>query len=264
MNNVTMLDSAQFSRLIRGIVEQQACRTVAHLHILGAGLKLSPEASASRMIARRALELAEHYEDLSRLYEHAVHARVETYAGELVAKLADPEPQTFYEFTIANFLRHRANLLASAEHEDAAFGPLANMVRSVQQGAHEHQAFAERLFLELTLSRAFEDQKQALFERWLARTLQILAGVDAAQATEVLRANLRKREPSEVAADFLEGLRPTMKAAGISFPAATTFGDLLPPFTDLSLDGVESAKARAITRDDRQTLAGVPAVTPRR
>lgn len=251
------LRDPRYARALRGVLERQARRTRGSLQLLGDGLRIVPELRALKLVVAHARDLVGHYDAVVSLYESATGESVEPVVLE---DLRHPHagPSSWYEFAVARFLHQRAALFASAEHEDASFPPLAQLARRIAREERTHQASAERTFVELGRSRAFDDQKASLFDAWLRVSLALLAEAPEGDARLALELGLRRRAPAEVTGDFLQSIKPAVKAAGISFPPAAELGAELPPGLALDLEAVDETLAEGYEDrpDDRQTLAG--------
>ena len=251
------LKDPRYLAALRGVLERQARRTRASLQLLGDGLRLVPELRALKLVASHARDLVAHYDAVASLYESSTGESVEPVVLEDLRQ-AHGGASSWYEFAVAQFLHQRAALFAAAEHEDASFPPLAQLARRIARDERTHQASAERIFVELGRSRAFDDQKPSLFASWLRSALLLLAEPPAADARLAVELGLRRRPPEDLTRDFLQNIKPAVKAAGLTFPPAAALGVELPAGLDLDLGAVDETLAEGYEDgpEDRQTLAG--------
>ena len=70
---------------------------------------------------------------------------------------------------------------------------------------------------------------QALFDRWLGIALLSFGRPGTAGNASAIEAGLKGRDSGEVMKEFLEDIKPTMRACGLAFPPREAVGVELPP-----------------------------------
>jgi 1,2-phenylacetyl-CoA epoxidase catalytic subunit len=107
-----------------------------------------------------------------------------------------------------------------------------------------HQAFGERIVVELTRTGEYESVKQPIFERWLRQGLLSFGRPGTEAARFAISVGLKRRDAGAVMADFLADIKPAVKACGLRFPPLASIGiDEPPGGLDLSLSGVDETRA---------------------
>jgi hypothetical protein len=103
--------------------------------------------------------------------------------------------------------------------------------------------------VELTRTAQFEDVKQPVFEKWLRQGLLSFGRPATDGARYAIEVGLKKRDPGVVMQDFIDDIKPAVKACGLVFPPMERVG-IVPPEggLDLSLESVDETKAEGFAR----------------
>jgi 1,2-phenylacetyl-CoA epoxidase catalytic subunit len=98
--------------------------------------------------------------------------------------------------------------------------------------------------VELTRSGKYDGQKQQDFDKWLRQGLLSFGRPATEGARYAIEVGIKKRDPGPVMQDFIDDIKPAVKACGLRFPAMEAIG-IVPPAggLDLSLEKVDETKA---------------------
>jgi 1,2-phenylacetyl-CoA epoxidase catalytic subunit len=97
-----------------------------------------------------------------------------------------------------------------------------------------HQELGEKIVVELCQSGEHERDKQPLFEKWLRLGLLSFGRPGTPGNRFAIEQGLKKRDSGECMKDFVEDIRPAVRAAGLRFPDPATLRMELPADMDWS------------------------------
>jgi len=237
------LDDRYYQTVVQ-MMQSQAYRELAAAQMFGFGLQFVPELKWLKFMTWHIREEMEHYEDVVKMYA--------TFTGESVeptvrARLADKPisfAQSWYELAMAQFLYDRGGFWQLKEYEECSFEPYQKTIHKIIKEEKGHQALGERIVVELTRTGGFEAEKQAAFEKWLRQGLLSFGRPGTDGARYAIEVGLKKRDPGPVMQDFIDDIKPAVKACGLRFPAMATIG-IEPPAggLDLGLEMVDESRA---------------------
>ncbi|APR78486.1 phenylacetic acid degradation protein PaaA [Minicystis rosea] len=231
--------------LVVQMMQSQAYRELAAAQMFGHGLRLVPRLEWLKFMTWHIREEMDHYELVARAYRDLTGESVEPFVNARLADKPVPFAESWYELAMAQFLYDRGGYWQLREYEGCSFDPYRTMVGRIVREERGHQAFGERIVVELTRSGEHEAEKQALFERWLRQGLLSFGRPGSEASREAVALGLKKRDPGLVMQDFLDDIKPAVKACGLAFPPLDRIGISEPPGgLDLALDGVDETRAQ--------------------
>jgi 1,2-phenylacetyl-CoA epoxidase catalytic subunit len=191
-------------RLI-ALLERQGYRELVSAHLFGAGVPLAPSIDDKHMLLAHAQEELTHFEVVSGLYERlagrSLHDAVRDRAAEV------PVPVTWLEATVAGFLIDRAAASQLLEYRSADDPRLSLVVDEITEHEHEHMTAVGTSLLDLCSGKP-EVPRTATAH--LAKWFDIAKGL----------LDSPKGGDSRAATAFVDGIRPTLAACGLSLPSA--------------------------------------------
>ena len=237
------LDERYYGVVVQ-MMQSQAYRELAAAQMFGFGLQYVPELKWLKFMSWHIREEMEHYEDVVKMYA--------TFTGDSVepvvrARLADKPiefAQSWYELAMAQFLYDRGGFWQLKEYEECSFEPYQKTIQKIIKEEKGHQALGERIVVELTRTGQFDAVKQAHFDKWLRQGLLSFGRPGTDGARYAIEVGLKKRDPGPVMQDFIDDIKPAVKACGLTFPPMASIG-IAPPAggLDLTLDNVDESRA---------------------
>ena len=226
------------------MMESQAYRELAAAQMFGYGLQFVPELKWLKFMSWHIREEMEHYEDVVKMYATFTGESVEPVVRSRLADKPIAFAQSWYELAMAQFLYDRGGFWQLKEYEECSFEPYQKTIQKIIKEEKGHQALGERIVVELTRSGEFDAVKQAHFDKWLRQGLLSFGRPGTDGARYAIEVGLKKRDPGPVMQDFIDDIKPAVKACGLVFPPMATIG-IAPPAggLDLSLDGVDERRA---------------------
>jgi 1,2-phenylacetyl-CoA epoxidase catalytic subunit len=209
----------RYARTLDQMMKSQAYRELAAAHMFGHGLKYVPELKWLKFMTWHIREEMEHYEVVAKMYRDFAGESVEPWVN---ARLADKPlefAESWFELAMAQFLYDRGGFWQLQEYEDASFAPYRETIRKIIAEEKGHQGLGERIVVELCQTGAFDDVKQALFEKWFRYGMLSFGRPGGEGNAYAISVGLKKRDSGEVMRDFVNDIRPAVKASGLSWPA---------------------------------------------
>ena len=238
------LDDRFYQTLVQ-MMQSQAYRELAAAQMFGFGLQYVPELKWLKFMTWHIREEMEHYEDVVKMYAEFTGESVEPVVRARLAQKPIEFATSWYELAMAQFLYDRGGFWQLREYEDCSYLPYRKVIKKIIKEEQGHQLLGEKIVVELTRTGKFEDRKQADFDKWLRQGLLSFGRPGTDGAKYAIEVGIKKREPAPVMQDFIDDIKPAVKACGLVFPAMESIGIASPPGgLDLSLEGVDETKAQ--------------------
>jgi 1,2-phenylacetyl-CoA epoxidase catalytic subunit len=225
------------------MMESQAYRELAAAQMFGFGLQFVPELKWLKFMSWHIREEMEHYEVVVRLYKDFTGESVEPHVNARLGKKPIEFAQSWFELAMAQFLYDRGGFWQLREYEQCAYVPYREIIQKILKEEAGHQGLGERIVVELCRSGRFDDVKQAFFDKWLKQGMLSFGRPNTEGNRYAIDVGLKKRESGAVMQDFVDDIKPAVKACGLCFPRPETIGLDCPATLVWSLDGVDETKA---------------------
>jgi 1,2-phenylacetyl-CoA epoxidase catalytic subunit len=226
--------SPEYRQLIVQLMESQAYRELAAAHLFGYGLQFVPDQWLKFMVWH-IQEEAEHYQAVARMYREFTGAEVEpAVRARLADRKAVPFAESWFELAMAQFLYDRGGFWQLKEYEECSFLPYREVIQKIVKEEAGHQGLGERIVVELCQEGRHDDVKQALFEKWLRLGLLSFGRPGTPGNRYAIESGLKKRDSGECMKDFVDDIRPAVRAASLRFPDPASLRMELPADVDWS------------------------------
>jgi ring-1,2-phenylacetyl-CoA epoxidase subunit PaaA len=237
------MDDRYYQTVVQ-MMQSQAYRELASAQMFGFGLQFVPELRWLKFMTWHIREEMEHYEDVVKMYASFTGESVEPSVRARLSQKPIDFAQSWYELAMAQFLYDRGGFWQLKEYEECSFLPYQKTIQKIIKEEKGHQALGERIVVELTRSGQFDDNKQPIFEKWLRQGLLSFGRPETDGSKYAIEVGLKKRDPGRVMQDFLDDIKPAVKACGLTLPEMSKVG-IEPPAAglDLSLDHVDVTRA---------------------
>jgi 1,2-phenylacetyl-CoA epoxidase catalytic subunit len=226
--------SPEYRQMVVQLMQSQAYRELAAAHMFGYGLQFVPEKWMKFMVWHIQEEM-EHYQDVSKMYREFTREEVEPVVRERLAKGAVPFAESWFELAMAQFLYDRGGFWQLKEYEECSFVPYRGVIQKIVKEEAGHQSLGEKIVVELCQSGRYEDVKQPLFEKWLRLGLLSFGRPGTPGNRYAIEQGLKKRDSAECMKDFVNDIRPAVKASALRFPDPTALRMELPGDIDWSV-----------------------------
>ena len=237
------LDERMFGT-VKQMMESQAYRELAAAQMFGYGLRFVPSLRWLKFMTWHVREETEHYEAVARMYKKVVGDSVEPVVHARLAKSPIPFAESWFELAMAQFLYDRGGYWQLQEYEQCAFTPYRDVVGKILKEEAGHQSLGERIVVELCRAGGHDDVKQLYFEKWLRLGLLSFGRPLTEGNAYAMSVGLKKRDSGAVMQDFLDDIKPAVKACGLHFPTPAAMQLEMPADINLSLEGVDESRAQ--------------------
>ena len=251
----------RMAQTIVQMMESQAYRELAAAQMFGYGLQFVPRLKWLRFLVWHVREEMEHYALVAKMYEELTGESVEPKVNARLSKKPIDFAKSWFELAMAQFLYDRGGFWQLREYEECAFLPYRKVIGTIIEEEGGHQKFGEKIVVELCRSGEFEDVKQRHFETWLRQGMLSFGRPGTEGNRYAIAAGIKKRDSGEVMQDFLDDIKPAVKACGLVFPEPATIGLVVPDTLDFSLEGVDETKAQGWPKPKSARAVLVPAET---
>jgi 1,2-phenylacetyl-CoA epoxidase catalytic subunit len=225
------------------MMESQAYRELAAAQMFGYGLQFVPSLKWLRFMTWHIKEEMDHYELVVKMYKDFTGESVEDKVNARLAKKPIDFAKSWFELAMAQFLYDRGGFWQLKEYEDCVFVPYRDVMAKIIKEEAGHQALGERIVVELCKTGKFDDVKQRDFDKWLKQGLLSFGRPNTEGNRYAIGAGLKKRDSGAVMQDFLDDIKPAVKACGLAFPEPAAIGLEAPEGLDWSLATVDETKA---------------------
>ncbi|MFI5266233.1 MAG: hypothetical protein ACHQ7M_02535, partial [Chloroflexota bacterium] len=98
-----------------------------------------------------------------------------------------------------------------------------------------HEGFGEWALKKLVTDDATRAEAQRLFDKWLTISMRSFGRPYTEGNKYAVKHGLKKRESDEVMREYVEDIKPTMRAVGLKFPRPEQIGLELPADLDFAI-----------------------------
>ncbi len=207
----------EYRQMIVKLMESQAYRELAAAHMFGYGLRFVPDRWLKFMVWH-IREESEHYEAVATMYRTFTGGEVEPVVRERLAGKPVPMAESWMELAMAQFLFDRGGYWQLKEYEECSFLPYRGVVQKIVKEEAGHQKLGETIVVESCRTGAYDDVKQALFEKWLRIGLLSFGRPGTPGNRYAIEHGIKRRDSGACMKDFVDDIRPAVKAAGLVFP----------------------------------------------
>jgi 1,2-phenylacetyl-CoA epoxidase catalytic subunit len=204
---------------------------------MGHCIKFAPSLQLMEKLAHECEEELEHYESVVELYDKEFQQDVTDVVKERLATNPGivPMPESWLETVVSLFLNDRAGGKHLSEYKDCSYRPYSRIVGKILEEEAGHESFGEAELKRLVTDDATRAEAQSLFNKWLTVSMRSFGRPYTAGNTYAVEHGLKARQSDEVMREYLDDIRPTMKAVGLNFPPGDKIGVALPADANLQV-----------------------------
>src|SRR6185436_11735419 len=165
---------------------------------------------------------------VAKMYREFTGQEVEPRVKERLLGKPVPFAESWFELAMAQFLYDRGGYWQLKEYEQCSFVPYRGVIQKIVKEEAGHQGLGEKIVVESCQSGAYDDVKQALFEKWLRIGLLSFGRPGTPGNRYAIEQGLKRRDSGACMKDFVADIRPAVKASGLSFPEPARLAMELP------------------------------------
>lgn len=229
---------------VKQMMESQAYRELAAAQMFGYGLQYVPELKWLKFMTWHIREEMEHYEVVVKMYREFTGESVEPVVNARLARKPISFAASWFELAMAQFLYDRGGFWQLREYDQCSFEPYRHVIGKILKEEAGHQGLGERIVVEMCRTGRYEAEKKAAFDKWLRQGLLSFGRPHTEGAKYAISVGLKKRDAAPVMQDFIDDIKPAVKACGLTFPNLASIGIEGAEGINLSLDGVDESRAQ--------------------
>ena len=214
----------EYRRTLVQMMESQAYRELAAAQMFGYGLQFIPEIKNLKFLTWHVTEEMEHYEDVAKMYQEFTGTSVEPVVNKRLKDKPVPFAQSWFELAMAQFLYDRGGFWQLQEYENCSFQPYRQVIQKIVKEERGHQSLGEEIVVDLCKSGRFEQEKQPLFDKWFKLGMLSFGRPNTEGNQYAISVGLKKRDSGAVMQDFLNDIKPAVKACKVRFPDPKAIG----------------------------------------
>jgi 1,2-phenylacetyl-CoA epoxidase catalytic subunit len=227
--------------MVLTLMDKQASREVATAEVFGQCVLFAPTVDDKIRITRFQHEELKHFQLLARIMSELgvdmdAYVRDRQRAGaRFTGDEADMQIRDWIDATLFNFMIDRAATFQHTEYTRGSYVPLAKANEVILREEEGHKSFGEEVLEQMCQDPATRAEIQRRFRKWFVASMRIFGRAGTPGNQYCLKVGLKTRDSGDVAAAYVESIRPVMARCGLRFPER---GDLpleLPPQVDLTV-----------------------------
>jgi 1,2-phenylacetyl-CoA epoxidase catalytic subunit len=151
---------------------------------------------------------------------------------------ADMQIQDWIDATLFNFMIDRAATFQLTEYTRGSYLPLARANAVILKEEEGHKDFGEECLEQMCRDAATRAEIQRRFKKWFVASMRIFGRAGTPGNAYCIEVGLKTRDSGDVAAAYLDSIRPVMARCGLVFPDRHELALELPPQVDLRVPAV--------------------------
>jgi ring-1,2-phenylacetyl-CoA epoxidase subunit PaaA len=230
-----------YMKLVLTLMDKQASREVATAEVFGQCVLHAPTVEDKIRITRFQHEELKHFQLLARLMtdlgvDMDAYIQDRQRAGaRFTGDEADIQIRDWLDATLFNFMIDRAATFQLTEYTKGSYLPLARANEVILKEEEGHKDFGEDCLEEMCQDPITRGEIQRRFKKWFVASMRIFGRAGTPGNQYCVRVGLKTRDSGDVAAAYLDSIRPVMARCGLRFPDRGELPLELPPQVDLSV-----------------------------
>jgi ring-1,2-phenylacetyl-CoA epoxidase subunit PaaA len=239
-----------YRKMVLTLMDKQAGREVATAEVFGQCVLHAPTVEDKIRITRFQGEELKHFQLIAKLMRELgvdtdAYVRDRQKAGaRFTGDEADMQIQDWIDATLFNFMIDRAATFQLTEYTRGSYVPLARANQIILKEEEGHKDFGEACLEAMCQDPGTRAEIQRRFKKWFVASMRIFGRAGTRGNAYCISVGLKTRDSGEVAAAYLDSIRPVMAACGLRFPAREELPLELPPQIDLSVPDTATVTAR--------------------
>jgi len=236
-----------YRKMVLTLMDKQASREVATAEVFGQCVLHAPTVEDKIRITRFQHEELKHFQLLARLMtdlgiDMDAYVRDRQRAGaRFTGDEADMQIRDWLDATLFNFMIDRAATFQLTEYTKGSYQPLAKANGVILKEEEGHKNFGEACLEEMCRDADVRAEVQRRFAKWFVASMRIFGRAGTPGNQYCVRVGLKTRDSGDVAAAYIDSIRPVMAQCGLRFPDRGQLSLEIPPQVDLSVPAVALA-----------------------
>lgn len=241
------IPDAAYRKMVLTLMDKQASREVATAEVFGQCVLYAPTIEDKIRITRFQHEELKHFQLIAKLMSELgvdidAYIRDRPRAGtRFTGDEADIQIRDWIDATLFNFMIDRAATFQLTEYTKGSYLPLAKANQAILKEEEGHKNFGEACLEEMCKNPETRAEIHRRFTKWFVASMRIFGRAGTAGNQYCVKVGLKTRDSGDIAAAYLDSVRPVMVACGLRFPAREELPLELPPQVDLSVPEPQDA-----------------------
>jgi len=233
--------------MVLTLMDKQAGREVATAEVFGQCVLYAPTVEDKIRITRFQHEELKHFQLIARLMAELAWTWTPTCAtsrrpARVHRTRPTPDPGLDRPPRSSNFMIDRAATFQLSEYTRGSYVPLAEANRVILKEEEGHKNFGEACLEEMTRDEPTRAEIQRRFKKWFVASMRIFGRAKTPGNQYCIDVGLKTRDSGDIAAAYLDSIRPVMARCGLRFPDRSELPLELPPQVDLSVPAAVAAR----------------------
>ncbi len=243
-----------YRKMVLTLMDKQASREVATAEVFGQCVLHAPTIEDKIRITRFQHEELKHFQLLAKIMRDLgvdvdAYVRDRQRAGSrFTGDEADMQIQDWLDATLFNFMIDRAATFQLSEYTRGSYVPLAKANEAILKEEEGHKNFGEACLEQMCKDKGQRAEIQRRFKKWFVASMRIFGRAGTAGNQYCLSVGLKSRDSGDVAAAYIDSIRPVMQSCGLHFPDRGELSLELPPQVDLTVTPVAVEAGAAASR----------------
>jgi ring-1,2-phenylacetyl-CoA epoxidase subunit PaaA len=236
-----------YRKMVLTLMDKQASREVATAEVFGQCVLHAPTVEDKIRITRFQHEELKHFQLLARIMtdlgvDMDAYVKDRQRAGaRFTGDEADMQIRDWLDATLFNFMIDRAATFQLTEYTRGSYVPLARANAAILREEEGHKNFGEACLERMCQDPTVRAEIQRRFAKWFVASMRIFGRAGTPGNQYCLRVGLKTRDSGDVAAAYIDSIRPVMARCGLHFPDPSELPLELPPQVNLSVDATAVA-----------------------
>lgn len=232
-----------YRKMVLTLMDKQAGREVATAEVFGQCVLHAPTVEDKIRITRFQGEELKHFQLIGTLMRELgvdmeAYVRDRRKAGaRFTGDEADIQIRDWIDATLFNFMIDRAATFQLSEYTKGSYAPFAKANEVILKEEEGHKSFGEACLEEMCKDPETRAEIQRRFQKWFVASLRIFGRAGTPGNRYCVSVGLKTRDSGDVAAAYIDSIRPVMAACGLRFPSREDLAIELPPQIDLTVTG---------------------------
>ncbi len=241
------IPDAAYRKMVLTLMDKQASREVATAEVFGQCVLFAPTIEDKIRITRFQHEELKHFQLLARLMRELgvdmeAYVRDRQRAGaRFTGDEADVQIRDWIDATLFNFMIDRAATFQLTEYTKGSYLPLARANDAILKEEEGHKSFGEACLEEMCRDPETRAEIQRRFKKWFVASMRIFGRPETPGNKYCLEVGLKTRDSGDVAAAYVDSIRPVMARCGLRFPDRSELPLELPPQINLAVPATATA-----------------------
>ncbi len=249
VRNKNEIPDEQYKKMVLTLMDKQAGREIATAEVFGQCVVHASTADDKIRITRFQAEELKHFKLIAKLMAELgvdvdAYVRDRQKAGvRFTGNEADIRIEDWIDATLFNFMIDRAATFQLTEYTKGSYLPLAKANQAILKDENRHKNFGEICLEGMCRDPDTRAEIQRRFKKWFIASMRIFGRPGTAGNRYCLEVGLKARDSGDIAAAYLDSIRPVMARCGLKFPRRDELPVELPAQVQLSDEAVPGEPA---------------------